>query len=282
MSLTAQPPRAAAIAAALCVLPAWCAWGVREGEVRVSDLLVPVAAAGVWDLGEGLIEAAGGSERAEPEPAIRAATEARRRALATLEAVVLSLPVRDGVRVRDLPVERREALGAALGRAPIVGEWRESDGTLTTVARLELAGEGGLLALVAGLVVREDPERSAPERSAPAIVLILPEGQELRPALLPGIALPDGRPVLDDPTPALRRGGVPFRYFRTREEALEALADGQSAFELAAVAAGEEHLDLALSVSSAAQLERARLAWSFEVLDTVLIVAPGLVCRVPE
>ncbi len=282
MSLTAQPPRAAAIAAALCVLPIWCAWGAQEATVRVSDLLVPVAPAGVWDLGEGLVEAAGRSDRAEADPAIRAATEARRRALAALEAVLLSLPVREGVRLGDLPVERRDAVRAAAGRAAIVGEWREPDGTLTAVARLELAGEEGLLALAAGLVAREGPERRAPERPAPAIVLVLPEDQELRPALLPGIALPDGRSVLDDPVPALRRGGVPFRYFRTREEALEALADGQSAFELTAAAAGEEHLDLALSASAAAQLERARLAWSFEVLDGVLIVAPGLVCRGPE
>jgi hypothetical protein len=260
------------MAAVLCVLLRLAA--ADPPAVEVSDLLVPLGPTSVWDLGVGIVEAAGTATRSEPDPAVRSSAEARGRAIAELRGAVLALPLHGGMTVGQLPLEAREALDRGLARAPIVGEWRDDQGRVTAVARMRLVGGAG--SVLPLLFCPDAPAPVAPDRPLPALVVCLEPTDVLRPALLPRVSLPDRADAFADTSGALKRGAVPYRYFRSRAEAFSALADGQEAYEVAGRSDGDQHLDLALPAAALEQLARGHLAPRFADLGCVLVVAPGL------
>ncbi len=237
--------------------------------MRVSD-------ACILDIGVGVAEATGVSTLAEPSPSIRASTEARRRAIEALRAVMPRFPVSDGRTYADLAGDRLDSIMDAAEAAPIVAEWRLEDGRVAAVARLPLfEGEGALIP--AALGTAPDATESAVR---PALIVTVASGMPAF-ALLPELRGPEGEKCFGDPEVALARGDRPLRYARGRVTAQRMLADGQDALLVSGQVAQEGGADLVLGPEALAAIERTGLEPDYRSFSTVIVV-PGRPPRPPS
>jgi hypothetical protein len=263
---------AAALTFLLLVLP--LAFGQPDpNRARSASLLAVVAPQVVADFDAGVIEARGTSDLIEQRPAINAARQARVAAIGRLRSALPSLHLSDGHTVSDLPPERLETiLGQAL-RAHIVAEWYRDDGRVEAVASLPLYGDGSLLAMALG--VAELPQHRPARAPLPALIVRLPaDGPGPRPSLVPAVWGPDGAPLFEDPDEAARRGGRPVTYAESVDDALETMADGQSAVVVDGSVIGEQAHDVLLPLEALSALDRAHLTPIYACIDRVVLLSP--------
>ncbi len=241
-------------------------------EVQVSDQLLRLNDACVIDLGVGVVEATGLSTLVEPSPSIRAAAEARTRAIEALRAAIPPLPVSDDRTYADLAGERLGSIVESAGSAPVVAEWRLEDGRIAAVARSPLfEGEGALLPAALG-VTAEDEAGDAPP--LPALVVVLRESA-LKLAPLPALRDAQAAELFADPEAALARGERPVRYAADRESALRMLADGQDALVVDGTVAEGDEADITLGPESLTAIGRAHLKPDYASFGSVIVVGAG-------